>query len=113
MAHNRDNLIVQIIFSLIIGIMILCSSDAWSQEEFRKDSRVDSIFGFSSSYTAPDEINSQNSDKNYSLVQMGLQHARGEGVDQDYKKAIEYFTEAANQNSAFAQFYLLASGSCL
>ncbi|QLH37625.1 MAG: sel1 repeat family protein [Parachlamydiaceae bacterium] len=41
---------------------------------------------------------------------LGLCYYRGEGVNQDYEKAVQYFKQAADQNDARAQSNL---GICL
>ena len=41
-----------------------------------------------------------------SQFQLGVIYDRGEGVDQDYRQAVEWYTKAASSGHADAQFHL-------
>jgi len=47
-----------------------------------------------------------NQKKTYTQFKLGVMYERGQGVTQNYQKAIEYYTKAANQGCNDALFSL-------
>ena len=62
--------------------------------------------GVSHSKNSETTLSQGKSDDAYTQLLLGVQYYRGDGVEQDYKKAFELFHKSAEQGATMAQFIL-------